>query len=1527
MTNDNGKTYFSIGIDNSQLQQDAEQAAQILGNIDSEAEKQSAAVRDLLTNLPTINLDIVSNADSTAQSIEAAFAELDRVIDTNKTAIKQLEAEYKRLGEEAQSPKLTGNNQARIELANQRKAIQECIAARQQMNKEAAATADQLAKEEARLRAEVQVVQENATQHVNLKARLREVKLELVELEAAGQRGTAEYKALQQEAARITDAFADASAQANILAHDQAGLQGIISGLSGVAGAFTAAQGAVGLFGGENEKLQKIMLKVQSLMAITMGLQQVQQTLNKDSAFSLVTLNGLKEWWNKLVAVGTGETIAETAAVTAETAAETANAVATTAEAEAKAAAGAATAGKTEAEVVDTAATAANATAAAAGTAANITLAGAFRMVGAAIASIPVFGWIAAAIGAIIAVVANLESQSEKTLKKIEEQNKMLEDSRKTYAKASLEMENYKARLENFNGTKEEEKKLIKEVNDKYGQELGYAKSVAEAKDILTTKGAAYCESLMKEAEATAILNKYQEAYLELFAVRAKIVAGEYHHWYNTKRGDELADKKAEDEALANLEKWKNQYKAKMQEVANLRADNKIGGFTDPTTVKIGGSGKDKLDPKKAAAERQKADEEYTKAVMAYTRSSQEQITDLMLEMQEQGIQKELAEIKKNTERKKQALQDDLNALAEKRKEYAKAMYISNGKTEADWLNTADGKKSIEEWVETLLSENSTVKKQFDDLFAQATKSGEKAGRDAWEAYYNGLVDAYGTDSQKFDKLTLEWQKKMAFMPPEFIEQAAKQMNEQFSQVATEKFKKSINWEAVFGNLSEQSLQTLEKTLGQVKTYFERNKDSMSVQEIKDYQQAIASMESEISNRNPFAALYMSVQQMGQAKQDFVNATNEMKSAQEKYNNAIAERDRLLAEKNGLLDITNRSSQNDELFALSNAQEKLIESEKEYQSVLRRRNEVMELVNAGLSDEQALVDVQNDLADAEERRTAALKERDEAMSAVDNQEAAQATIQLVEVSQQLADAEERVTKADNDATNAESKLLKARNNITQAYAKAANGLRGCNQVIQTLSGNAKNLAAVFSDNVSGAIEKALDFTDEVLSATSDIINSIGDIGKGVAEGVEGAVDAAAAGSTAAAAAGATAMSTIEKASAILAIISAALQIATAIANLFNDDEAKQKEIEHLQERIDQLQWELDNPDTVRLQNRMGDAVENLRKAYADTVKEVIKLHNLQINGIYWAQIIAQARYQAEVYAGTVKKIADYYANAAYTADKALGAERYANARKNLDNLAQQQLLIQQQINEESGKKKSDSGKIQDWENKIREISEEMATIINEMVEDIIGGSASDIASQLGSAFADAAKQGEDAMEAWHDKVNEIVGDIIKNMMIQKFLEPKIGEIFDKYKAKWFPNGDGEGAIDRIIESADAFASELNAAGEYFNSMWETMSEGLQSYFTPEDEEREASQKGIATASQESVDELNGRMTAIQGHTYSINENTKILVTTTGQILMSVLNIEAETNGMNDRFRQIDNNIKDLRSTLDDIATKGVKIRS
>lgn len=48
----------------------------------------------------------------------------------------------------------------------------------------------------------------------------------------------------------------------------------------------------------------------------------------------------------------------------------------------------------------------------------------------------------------------------------------------------------------------------------------------------------------------------------------------------------------------------------------------------------------------------------------------------------------------------------------------------------------------------------------------------------------------------------------------------------------------------------------------------------------------------------------------------------------------------------------------------------------------------------------------------------------------------------------------------------------------------------------------------------------------------------------------------------------------------------------------------------MQGRIDQLQWELDRHDTVRLQNKVGKAVDNLRNIYNETYEEVKNLHQV-----------------------------------------------------------------------------------------------------------------------------------------------------------------------------------------------------------------------------------------------------------------------------------------------------------------------------
>lgn len=252
--------------------------------------------------------------ENAAAAIEKGFADIDRIVDTNKASLAKLQEEYKRLSSEAAkafSEARDADYRRYIEAA---KNIQSEITLREKLINEAQASADQLLQEEKALKKQKETAEKNVSTQISLRTQLRNVREELALLEANGQRGTEAFKKLQQEAGRLTNAIGDATTQARIFSHDNRGLQGMISGLSGVVGAFSAAQGAVALFAGENEDLQKVMLKVQSLMSITIGLQQVANTINKDSAFMLTTVAKAKELLaaatNKLTIALGGSTIA-----------------------------------------------------------------------------------------------------------------------------------------------------------------------------------------------------------------------------------------------------------------------------------------------------------------------------------------------------------------------------------------------------------------------------------------------------------------------------------------------------------------------------------------------------------------------------------------------------------------------------------------------------------------------------------------------------------------------------------------------------------------------------------------------------------------------------------------------------------------------------------------------------------------------------------------------------------------------------------------------------------------------------------------------------------------------------------------------------------------------------------------------------------------------------------------------------------------------------------------------------------------
>lgn len=1448
MNVDNGSLSFGTAIDMSGFDEGAAHIEQKVSEIGDKAEAESARISELLTNVPDVNIDIITNASESLSVIQQGFNEIERVVDTNKAAIGELEKEYKKLEASAGKAFMKGDDKTYRELQKQMQAVRANIAIRKKVNEEAAKTADALAETERQLKKEAEEAAKNASKHENLRTKIRELKLELVEMEAAGQRNTAKYREIQDGVGRLTDAWRDATAQATILAHDQRGMQGLISGLSGVSGAMSAAQGAVALFAGENEDLQKIMLKVQSLMAITMGLQQLQAALDKDSAFRLVTLNGLKEIWNKLIGNSAEVIENENAALKENAASQELDAAATNTDTAAQTKNNTSTVAGTAAQVANTAATKSATAATVAGTIATRAASIALKGLKAALISTGI-GAIIVLVGELVEWLVSLFDTISETEKRQEELNEVMDEGAKAYGKAQAEISGYIIKIDKFNGSKKQEKELVKELNSKYGEALGYYDSLSKWKEVLVTKGEAYCTMLLKEAEAQAILNKYTEAFIELEEARNK-KASDYGHWYTTKAGDEQRKKEAVEDAQETADYWMQAYKDKMAEAQDVKIDFNIGGHIDPKSGnKGGGKSSSDFDPKKAALETQKAIDDYKDKVKKYLKGANDEVSQLIIDSQEEGLVKELNVSRSATRRRLEDWENQIRQLAEQRKSMLKAVYMQQkGATEVGWSESDAGKKSIEQYMKDLLADEN-ISKEYYRVRQQITENGENEIMLIRQKYDDMLIEQYGTNLQKQELLYRKWMNNMKFLPAEYVAEAKRQMDEELAKLSSENFKELINWDSVFGSLDKQSIQSLQINLERVKKYFEENKATMDGKEIKEYTDAIKQMEDEIASRNPFAAMHKSIKDVSASKTELINALKELSIAQ------------------------------------------------------------------------------NELNAAEEAYKNAMKEQKDVIDAIERGELAKDCQQQTDAANKLREATERLADAQKKNAQAENNVIKSRNNLTQSYKSFAQNLTNAGGVIKDVGGKAKNLAQVFSDDLADGIGKGLDFVDEILDATSSVINAISDVGKSAAKGIESTVDAAANGATASASAGASAISTIEKASVILSVISASLQVATAIANLFNNDDKKQKEIERLQERIDQLKWELDNEDAIRLQERYGDAVLRVRELYKEAYEEVMNLHRAESQNATWFQRYAIIRNtQNEIYQKSVEKIADAYAKVDYTANKALGEDKYKNSRKQLENLAEQQLLIQKQIDEENRKKNNDQSKIDNWKREIQELANEMAEIINEMMEDIIGTTAQDLAQKLGDAFFDAAAHGEDAMEAWHQKVNEIVKDILQRMMITQFLEPAIGKIFDKYKKIWFDEKGNFQGINTVKNSANNFANDLNNAGEQFSQIYSALNQGMKDLFFEDTAERQVESRGIATASQESVDENNARLTTIQGHTYSLVQGMSELNATSNQILARVTGIERNTDETNNKLDNMNSRIRRIESSVDEIQTKGIRIK-
>jgi hypothetical protein len=122
---------------------------------------------------------------------------------------------------------------------------------------------------------------------VSLRQELTQNTQALAEMKMRGEENTAAYQKLLAKTGELKDAMMDAQNEIKNMASDTSTLDSVLSGASAAAGGFSVFTGSMELFGAESENVEKAQKSLQATIAITTGIQSIQNAVQKDSALMM----------------------------------------------------------------------------------------------------------------------------------------------------------------------------------------------------------------------------------------------------------------------------------------------------------------------------------------------------------------------------------------------------------------------------------------------------------------------------------------------------------------------------------------------------------------------------------------------------------------------------------------------------------------------------------------------------------------------------------------------------------------------------------------------------------------------------------------------------------------------------------------------------------------------------------------------------------------------------------------------------------------------------------------------------------------------------------------------------------------------------------------------------------------------------------------------------------------------------------------------------------------------------------------
>lgn len=202
--------------------------------------------------------------------------------------------------------------------------------------------------------------------------------------------------------------------------------------------------------------------------------------------------------------------------------------------------------------------------------------------------------------------------------------------------------------------------------------------------------------------------------------------------------------------------------------------------------------------------------------------------------------------------------------------------------------------------------------------------------------------------------------------------------------------------------------------------------------------------------------------------------------------------------------------------------------------------------------------------------------------------------------------------------------------------------------------------------------------------------------------------------------------------------------------IINESKQRVKELENLYDLIDKkLEYSLGSGASVKLLDAENDKIQlDKVNARIDSIRRKDKISIFDI--------MALSKYSKES-EKLQKRVKAYNEGGAYGYQRALMQEQMSELEK--------------QRQAEIDKKKTDDGKVADYENQIAELEQQIKDFAEDAADSLYGINLKDWASQLGDALYEAWQKGEDGAEAFKKKAAEIMGDVMNSVLKLAILEP------------------------------------------------------------------------------------------------------------------------------------------------------------